>query len=81
MKRVKAADRNLAVISMGVAVAKADRRDISMFLSEVISDAITTKSELLVHHVLICINSQSKRAWSKFVADVEAKANERRRVN
>lgn len=73
MKKVTAKDRRFAVISFGVALANSGRSDTSMFLSEVLSEAITTKSELLIHDVLRCVDSQSAQSWFRFVSDVAAK--------
>lgn len=65
--RITARDRYFAVIAFAVQLK--DCKDIDLALAEIYSEAITTKSTLLVHHVLI--NLKEGRAWRRFCNEVK----------
>jgi len=76
-KRVSPKDRRFAVIALGVQIGKSGRKDTSLCLEEIASEAIATKSTLLIHSVLTAVGEQ---AWKKFVSDVEEVAQRHRRL-
>jgi hypothetical protein len=77
-RRIKARDRGFAVICFGVALARSGRKDAAAYLGEVLSEAITTGSALLIHDVLRGVDERGGRTWSRFVGDVARKAAQHR---
>lgn len=71
-------DRHFAVICFGVNLARSGATDASLYLEEVLSEAITTHSTLLIHDVLKQIENKGGRAWARFANEVEKKAAEHR---
>lgn len=71
--RVNAKDRHFAVISFAVQLEHSG--NVEQALAEICSEAITTKSNLLIHQVLISMDEGKK--WTRFVNEVKRYIAER----
>jgi hypothetical protein len=71
--KTSAKDRHFAVICFAVQLENC--KDVDLALAEIYSEAITTKSRLLVHHVLI--NIPEGRGWRRFCNEVKRYIAER----
>jgi len=74
MKRTSAKDRHFAVICFAVQLENCT--DVDLALAEIYSEAITTRSNLLIHYVLV--NIPEGRAWRRFCNEVKAYIQQRR---
>lgn len=71
--KTTAKDRHFAIISFAVQLENC--KDVDLALAEICSEAITTKSNLLIHRVLI--NVPEGRAWRRFCNEVKRYIQER----